>query len=101
MTKGCLYCGLRLPNTAEFCPECGRPIERGFAIRPIQESEFDCLREEKREKPTNYRYAVEASCGSVIEGGKSNEEGRTLSFGRFEPDAPSMAFHQFATEIKA
>ena len=81
MTTACLYCGLRLPDTAEFCPECGRPIERGFEIRPIQESEFDCLREEKREKPTNYRYAVEASCGSIIKSGKSNEEGRTLSFG--------------------
>ena len=27
IVKGCLYCGLRLPNTAHFCPECGRPVE--------------------------------------------------------------------------
>ena len=31
IAKGCLYCGLRLPDTADFCPECGRPIE--VAIR--------------------------------------------------------------------
>ena len=35
MAKGCLYCGLQLPDTAEFCPQCGRPIERAFRIRPI------------------------------------------------------------------
>ena len=27
ITKGCLYCGLRLPEQADFCPECGRPVE--------------------------------------------------------------------------
>jgi len=31
IAKGCLYCGLRLPEHAEFCPECGRPLE--VAIR--------------------------------------------------------------------
>src|SRR5712692_3094229 len=41
MSIGCLYCGLQLPDSANFCPECGRPIERGFKIRPIQESELD------------------------------------------------------------
>jgi len=25
--KNCLYCGLHLPDTTTFCPECGRPIE--------------------------------------------------------------------------
>ncbi len=50
MAKGCLYCGLRLPDTADFCPECGRPIERGFEIRPIQESEFDGFRKEMKGK---------------------------------------------------
>jgi hypothetical protein len=44
MSKGCLYCGLQLPDSADFCPQCGRPIERGFEIRPIQKSEFDCPR---------------------------------------------------------
>jgi rRNA maturation endonuclease Nob1 len=32
IAKGCLYCGLRLPEHAEFCPECGRPVEK-VAIR--------------------------------------------------------------------
>jgi zinc-ribbon domain len=50
MAKGCLYCGLQLPETADFCPECGRPIERGFEIRPVQESEFDGLRKEMKGK---------------------------------------------------
>jgi len=27
ITKGCLYCGLRLPEHADFCPECGRQVE--------------------------------------------------------------------------
>jgi len=39
MAKSCLYCGLQLPDTADFCPQCGRPIERDFEIRSIQESE--------------------------------------------------------------
>ena len=38
MSTACLYCGLQLPDTAEFCPECGRAIERDFEIRPIQPS---------------------------------------------------------------
>ena len=41
MKTACLYCGLQFPDTAEFCPECGRPIERGFEIRPLQPSEWD------------------------------------------------------------
>ena len=24
--KICPYCGLHLPDTAQFCPECGRPV---------------------------------------------------------------------------
>ena len=27
IVEGCLYCGLRLPEDAKFCPECGRPLE--------------------------------------------------------------------------
>ena len=27
IVKGCLYCGLRLPEYADYCPECGRPVE--------------------------------------------------------------------------
>ena len=43
--KICLHCGLHLPDTTTFCPECGRPIERDFEIRPIQESKIDCPQE--------------------------------------------------------
>jgi len=38
MTSYCLYCEIRLPDVADFCPECGRPIERGYRIRPTQQS---------------------------------------------------------------
>ena len=48
MATVCLYCGLQLPDTTAFCPYCGRPIERGFEIRPIQESELDRLRKEMK-----------------------------------------------------
>ena len=50
MATECLYCGLQLPDTTAFCPNCGRPIERGFEIRPIQESELDRLRKEMKRK---------------------------------------------------
>jgi predicted RNA-binding Zn-ribbon protein involved in translation (DUF1610 family) len=52
MAKGCLYCGLQLPESAEFCSNCGRPRERSFEIRPIQESELDYPRKEM--KGTDY-----------------------------------------------
>ena len=32
MARGCLYCGLQLPETADFCPECGRPIEEAIRV---------------------------------------------------------------------
>ena len=48
MATECLYCGLQLPDTTAFCPDSGRPIERGFVIRPIQESELDRLRKEMK-----------------------------------------------------
>jgi predicted amidophosphoribosyltransferase len=38
--KDCLYCGLQFPDTTKFCPDCGRPTESGFIIRPMQESKF-------------------------------------------------------------
>jgi hypothetical protein len=40
MAKDCLYCGLRFSETTQFCPECGRPTESGFAVRPVQESKI-------------------------------------------------------------
>ncbi len=49
MTK---YCGLQFAATTTFCPNCGRPTESRFSIRPLQEqeSEVACLRRELQEK---------------------------------------------------
>ena len=58
MTKDCLYCGLQFADTINFCPNCGRPTERGFRIRPIQESELDHLRREMKEKEDLIRQLV-------------------------------------------
>ncbi len=27
IVKGCLHCGMQLPDSADFCPECGRSVE--------------------------------------------------------------------------
>src|SRR6266568_4841298 len=43
IAKGCLYCGLRLPDHADFCPECGRPLEDGYVTCATQKSDADCL----------------------------------------------------------
>lgn len=58
MAKDCLYCGLQFSDTTKFCPNCGRPTESGFSIRPIQESELDCLRREMQEKDGLIRQLV-------------------------------------------
>ncbi len=58
MTKECLYCGLQFADTTHFCPNCGRPTESGFRIRPIQESELDRLRREMKEKEDLLRQLV-------------------------------------------
>ncbi len=50
MAKDCLYCSLQFSDTTEFCPNCGRPTESGFIIRPMQESELERLRRETKEK---------------------------------------------------
>ena len=50
MAKDCLYCGLQFSDTTHFCPDCGRPTEKGFIIRPVQESELERLRWELKEK---------------------------------------------------
>ncbi len=50
MAKDCLHCGLQYSDTTNFCPNCGRSTERGFRIRPIQESEFDRLCRAIKEK---------------------------------------------------
>jgi zinc-ribbon domain len=50
ITKGCLYCGLQLPEHADFCPECGRPLERGRVTHATQKSESGCLHTEIKGK---------------------------------------------------
>ena len=58
MAKYCLYCGLQFSDTTNFCPNCGRPTERGFSIRPMQESELDRLRREIKEKDDLIRLLI-------------------------------------------
>ena len=50
MAKECLYCSLQYLDTTHFCPNCGRPTEKDFKIRPIQESELDRLCREMKAK---------------------------------------------------
>jgi hypothetical protein len=58
MAKDCLYCGLQFSDSTHFCPNCGRPTERCFIIRPIQESELDRLHREMKEKDDLIRKLV-------------------------------------------
>jgi predicted amidophosphoribosyltransferase len=58
MARDCLYCGLQFSDTTHFCPNCGRPIERDFSIRPNQESELDHLRKELQEKDDLIRQLI-------------------------------------------
>ncbi len=58
MARDCLYCGLQFSDTTNFCPNCGRPTERDFSIRPHQESELDRLRKEIQEKDDLIRQLV-------------------------------------------
>jgi hypothetical protein len=58
MAKDCLYCGLQFSDTTQFCPNCGRPTESGFIIRPIQESELERLRREVKEKDDLIRQLI-------------------------------------------
>jgi predicted nucleic acid-binding Zn-ribbon protein len=58
MAKECLYCGLKFSDTTQFCPNCGRPTEGGFSIRPIQESELERLRREVQEKDALIRQLI-------------------------------------------
>jgi hypothetical protein len=98
MAKECLYCGLQFAETTTFCPNCGRPTASGFSIRPIQESEVDCLRRELQEKDELIRQLVlthtvrgEASCVTARSTGRrgicgSNERrgGLPLAIDRFD-----------------
>ena len=58
MAKDCLYCGLQFADTTNFCPNCGRPIERNFRISPKQESVLDRLHKEMKEKDDLIRQLV-------------------------------------------
>ena len=58
MAKYCLSCGLQFADTTTFCPNCGRPTASGFSIRPLQESEVNCLRRELQEKDELIRQLV-------------------------------------------
>ena len=46
IAKECLYCGLQLPDSVDFCPECGRPIEKGCVTCATQKSGADCFHTE-------------------------------------------------------
>ncbi len=58
MAKDCLYCGLQYSDTTNFCLNCGRPTERDFKIRPMQESELDRLHREMKKKDDLIRQLV-------------------------------------------
>lgn len=58
MSKHCLYCGLRFSDTTAFCPDCGRPTESGFIVRPMQEAELERLGGELKEKDELIRQLV-------------------------------------------
>jgi hypothetical protein len=58
MTKDCLYCAMQFSDTTHFCPNCGRQTESGFSIRPIQESELECLRRKLKEKDDLIRQLI-------------------------------------------
>ena len=74
MAKDCLYCGLQFADTAQFCPNCGRLIESGFSIRPIQESELERLRREVQEKDELIRQLI---LTRTLRGGASRAAARS------------------------
>jgi hypothetical protein len=75
MAKDCLYCGLQFSDTTTFCPNCGRPTESGFSIRPMQESEVDRLRREVQEKDELIRQLV---LTRTMRGGPSRATARSI-----------------------
>lgn len=81
MAKDCLYCGLQFADTTQFCPNCGRPLESGFVIRPFRESEVDRLHRELKEKDELIRQLVLALArlGEIPRAARSN--GRHSSHG--------------------
>ena len=74
MTTDCLYCGLRFPDTARFCPNCGRHTEKDFTVRPIQADELECLRKQVREKDALIR-----QLSTALQDKASHATGRTTT----------------------
>ena len=86
MAKDCLYCGLQFSDTTHFCPNCGRPTESGFSIRPIQESELERLHREVKEKDDLIQQLIltrtlrgEASRAAARSTGLCGSDGRRAS----------------------
>ena len=46
MPIACGYCGASMPDVAEFCPACGRPVKEGNFFAPSQLAPGDLPREE-------------------------------------------------------
>src|ERR1700740_2460423 len=46
MPIACGYCGASMPDVAEFCPACGRPVKEGNFFAPSQPAPGDPPREE-------------------------------------------------------
>jgi hypothetical protein len=69
IVKGCLYCGLWLPAGVNFCPECGRPVERGRIPHATLESDSDCLDAENVGKDDLVRQHEGSSkgCGPLVD----------------------------------
>jgi hypothetical protein len=95
MAKYCLYCGLQFSDTTTFCPNCGRLLESNFSIRPLQESEVDCLRREIKGKEDLVRQLILARTRLMAENRElktrlaqlssrleESDRGREPSFGR-------------------
>lgn len=50
MNKICFYCSLQFPEDADFCPACGRFLEKNVPIRVVHVTQLDILREQLKEK---------------------------------------------------
>ena len=64
IAKGCLYCGLQLPDNVDFCPECDRPIERGLIPHATQEPEAGCFDKEIEGEDNLVRQQEDSSDGN-------------------------------------
>ena len=60
----CLHCGHWLPEDADFCPECDRPIERGLIPHATQESEAGCFDKEIEGEDNLVRQQEDSSDGN-------------------------------------